>query len=333
MSGSPNKYMDRRKNRSFLVVAIMCSILFAVLLAEIILRFRDVADPPAFVSDSRYGYIMRPNQSVSTHGYRFRINRFGLRGADFAMPKPSGYYRIVFLGDSVTYGGGTNPDPSLFVNRVASSLSGFLQRPVEAVNVSAPNWGIGNMVSYLQTNGLFDADLVVWVIPSADFRRPTTSLSNDAGLPENKSALRLAFVLKVVWLHLQWTVGSLRQRFHPGQDRVADSSLGTLTQNLATLRRGIDWIRSKGPSVVVVLIPAATGYEHPGDLVAFHGAAESSSVPTLDLGSNLVGRPEDFIDGVHLNIMGNKVVAEAIANFLEQTYFRNESVSSLGVLR
>jgi len=306
----------------------MGSILTALLIAEVTLRWRDMADPPAFAPDARYGYLMRPNQSVATHGYRFRINRFGQRGDDFKMPKLAGDYRVFFLGDSVTYGGGTTPDPSLFVNRVASSLSGWLQRPVDAVNASAPNWGLGNMFSYVQTAGLFDADLLVWVIPSCDFRRPTTSLSDDIGLPSTKPPLRLAFIFRVAWLYAKWAVASLRQHLRPSHDRLAaeGSSSQILTHNLAVLRQGIGWIRGRGLLVAVVLVPsgtpAGTGYNRPGDFQAFHAVAESSSVPILDITSALAGRPGYFIDGIHLNVQGNKVVADAIATFLEQTYFR-----------
>ena len=93
-----------------------------LLAAEGVLRLWDVADPPAFVEDPQYGFLMRSNQSVSTRGFRFQINWFGLRGRDFAMPKRAGVYRIAFLGDSIPYGGGSIQDPNLFVNVVASRV-------------------------------------------------------------------------------------------------------------------------------------------------------------------------------------------------------------------
>src|SRR5262245_17566544 len=108
-------------NRAFWrVLFVVASSLASLVLVEGLLRWLDVGDPPVFAAHAQYGYLMQPNQSVSTRGNRFHINRAGFRGGDFFWSKSEGMHRIAFVGDSITYGGGSIKDSDLFVNRVAS---------------------------------------------------------------------------------------------------------------------------------------------------------------------------------------------------------------------
>ena len=65
-----------------------------------------------------------------------------------------------------------------------------------AINISAPGWGIQNIVAYVQSVGFYDADLVVWVVPADDFRRRKTLLSDYPGFPLEKPRLRSRLVFE-----------------------------------------------------------------------------------------------------------------------------------------
>ena len=178
------------KKRTLLVgSAVLVLALFA---AEVAVRSLDVFDPPAFEDNAAYGYLMRPNQSVSTRGIRFRINNIGFRGEDVPPRKPVGVTRIAFVGDSITYGGGTIPDDELFVNRTASGLSTSRRSRFEGLNLSAPGWGVQNMVAYLSAHGVHEADWIVWVLSTVDFRRPKTTREEN-GFWSSKPWSRFAY--------------------------------------------------------------------------------------------------------------------------------------------
>ncbi|HEB53493.1 MAG TPA: hypothetical protein ENI87_09590, partial [bacterium] len=59
----------------------------------------------------------KPNLDVSIGRFRLRTNSLGLRGPDVAVPKPPGTFRIVMLGDSVTFGWGVD-DEVTFARRL-----------------------------------------------------------------------------------------------------------------------------------------------------------------------------------------------------------------------
>ncbi len=322
MSRSGQSNLRRWRNKALLA---LCSSLICLAGLEGILRWWDVGDPPAFETNSEYGFLMQPNQSVSTRGYRFRINHAGLRGDDFLMPKPSAVDRIAFLGDSVTYGGGAVRDKDLFVNRVASFLGASEGRQVEAINVSAPGWGIENIAGYVAAVGLFDADLVVWVISSADFRRPKTSIVYGM-FRTRKPKSRLLYVCNVSWRMLS---RFFLQRVSLHRDSYGDRE--SLKRNLQVFRSTLAQITRKGTAVAVVVVPSVRGYEPVEDLLAFRSAAASCSVPFLDTAPTF-HRPrseELFSDGEHLSTFGHEIIADVIARFLKENSFNGQPPNQL----
>jgi len=288
---------------------------FAVLfITEIVSRFLDIGDPPVFKADPNYGYLMEPDQSVSTRGIRFRINRAGFRGPDLVSPKPAGEYRIALLGDSLTYGGGAIADNELFTNRVASTLRVAMHRQIETSNISAPGWGIENIAAYVETRSLRETDLLVWVIPAADFRRPKTSLE-DYGFPTRKPWTRVSYLLSGLIVRAKGRVQDSLLKSPPdaGDDHpIRDRNVHVLTRVLTEFT-------AAGGRAVVVFVPSGqpTTTER-DDLVVYHAAAESIAVPWIDVGP-LMARyrsQEMFLDGVHLTSQGHAVVADEIAKFV-----------------
>ena len=83
-----------------------------VLLAEVLLRFQPPrAGRACAVSDPVLHHRLRPNCDKTISGVRFTTNSLGLRDREYAIPKPSGTFRILMLGDSFTEGGDSRTRP------------------------------------------------------------------------------------------------------------------------------------------------------------------------------------------------------------------------------
>jgi|HubBroStandDraft_1064217.scaffolds.fasta_scaffold43258_2 lysophospholipase L1-like esterase len=76
-------------------------------------------------------------------GVPVHINNVGLRGHDIAVPKPDGVYRIVALGDSITFGYGV-PNEKTFPQDLERLLNQNLATSVhyEVVNAGVPGTGL-----------------------------------------------------------------------------------------------------------------------------------------------------------------------------------------------
>lgn len=96
------------------------------------------------------------------------LNSLGLRGAELAIPKPPGVFRILCLGDEITFAPQTPLDET-FCARIERELQNSLGRRVEVVNAGVPDYC--PLLSYLQMKhqllGL-QPDLVLLTIEMGD---------------------------------------------------------------------------------------------------------------------------------------------------------------------
>ena len=113
---------QRRSRQVLLVTLMVASTLVSLLIVEGTLRLVGWAEVVAFTPNPEFGFLMTPSQEISTYGHPVRINSFGLRGPEIPAAKDRHTTRIVFIGDSVTYGGGRIREEQLFC-RIANTVS------------------------------------------------------------------------------------------------------------------------------------------------------------------------------------------------------------------
>jgi lysophospholipase L1-like esterase len=269
-------------------LALMCAaLLCAAVLGELALRVVNVGQVMTYERHPAYGYLMRPNQLVSTYGDPIEINALGLRGPPVLRSRPPGVVRLLFLGDSITYGGGRVHEGDLFCRRVENLARNDGLR-VEAVNVSAPGWGPQNWTAWVELYGTLDADLVVVVLPETDRARPFATVER-ARLVETAPPLRLG----ALWLRVAASFAAVP----PKQD-------DPLGRNLAALGRLAQVLRST--PLVAVFVPGRDPDPSPERWLPFEALYPSA----IDLRGRL--GPEHFLDDVHLSTEGHHAVADAL---------------------
>ncbi|MCP5058390.1 MAG: hypothetical protein GY937_16935 [bacterium] len=114
-------------------------------------------------SDPGIGHEHRPNTSAHLMGVDVTINATGQRGREFARPKPDRTFRILMLGDSLTFGWGVEREHTV-VERLASRLKGGgSDLDYEVVNAGVGNYNAAMSSRWMQARGMaFDPDLVVF---------------------------------------------------------------------------------------------------------------------------------------------------------------------------
>jgi lysophospholipase L1-like esterase len=88
--------------------------------------------------DQDIRYVLLPNQRGWIDDGFVTTNSLGFRGPEIALPKPSGRFRIVAIGDSVTFGWGVN-DSETF----CSQLEQLLHRRFPAWDLDVVNLAVG----------------------------------------------------------------------------------------------------------------------------------------------------------------------------------------------
>lgn len=110
--------------------------------------------------DADLGYTLQPNSTSQSGG--IVINSHGLRDYEIPLAKPDGYFRILTLGDSYTFGAG--PLESIYPKVLERLLREALPDgpPVQVISAGVPGWGTDEETIWLERDGFdYEPDVVV----------------------------------------------------------------------------------------------------------------------------------------------------------------------------
>jgi hypothetical protein len=164
--------LSLKKKRLFLIITLVFILLFILVISEIFLRFyMGLGNPVLYQSSPLYGYRPQPNQSVKRfYGSEIKINNLGLRAlSDWDSNLDN---KILFMGNSVTYGGSYIDNKDLFSTKAAEELPGYA-----AGNAGVNGWGIGNIKAFIIDYQFLPAKIYVSVLQEMDFYRGLSKLS------------------------------------------------------------------------------------------------------------------------------------------------------------
>ncbi|MBI1851146.1 MAG: SGNH/GDSL hydrolase family protein [Planctomycetes bacterium] len=300
--------MSASKRRAVrgIILRIAFGVLLALLIVELGARLAGWGGIVEFIPSEQWGYLMRPSQSVHSYGVSVVINSLGLRGPETSARKAAGVTRVLFVGDSVTYGGGHIKESDLSC-RAFESLARRNGLNVEAVNLSAPGWSPQNWMGWISANGLLDADAVVVILPEVDLARPFSTMATFEFF-EHAPALR------IVSMFMRFD----RTKRERDEITVEQRRL-TANANVEALCRLKRRCEAASVPFLVVFVPSHVEnnlHRH------FWSLFESNlSHDALDLRAVLT--PEYFLpDHIHLNPAGHRLTAErtsgTIVPLLEQ---------------
>ena len=142
--------------------------ILALLGAEVALRVTGhrMVFPQMYVEDPHTVFRLKPGPKVRTinagyFDYEYTVNRDGFRGTSEIAPKSGARRRLLFVGDSFTFGVGVN-DSSTYPARVDARLRQWCATPIETINGGVGGFGTSHELSFLQHYGWrFQPDVVV----------------------------------------------------------------------------------------------------------------------------------------------------------------------------
>lgn len=293
--------------RSILAVTFL-GIIAMLIVAEIALRaVVGLGNPILYRVDPACGYISLPNQHLRRFLARTDLNSHGLRGPEFADTKPPGRLRMMFLGDSITYGTTRVDQSHIFVALIRKQLAEQTGRRIETINASANAWAITNELGYVQSRGIFGSDYVINVLNTGDLPQPFARMSDVGELATEKPATAIGELLSRVFGAHKSDAGT-----NTAPDPLQEQ------KNLATLSQLAALVHSKGARFAVVFIPfrkrIAQGAQSsaPAALVAW---AQSTAIPLFDMTPAISNYPVEQItnpDRTHFNDLGNQLVAHSL---------------------
>lgn len=266
---------------------------------ELVLRAVGLGAPVLYDNRAAWGYRPLPDQTIERRGTRVHLNALGTRGPDVAAERTPGTRRVLFLGDSVTFGGTYVDDAALFSAIAAAAQS----TPTEPLNAGVNAWGFANVLGLVHATGGWHSD--VWVLTALedDFRRGKTTIGE---VPYFNVAPATAWAELAV--HGAYRLLGRYRVPKPEEDLVA---MGR--ENLGVVQAIVAAARTAGAKVLLVW--------HPYEGALRWNQPEPHRAPFLALDADARLDLHDayaraggalYIDGMHLTADGHRVAGEAI---------------------
>ncbi len=124
----------------------------------------------------------------------FKINSQGWKDVEHAFEKPNGTFRILFLGDSNTFGVVTPKD--LYSRKVEELLTTKVKTTVEVISIGLAGWGTDHALEALINEGFrYKPDIVIYQFCGNDI---TDNTYPSANLAENSIQWKKPFRYKIV---------------------------------------------------------------------------------------------------------------------------------------
>jgi hypothetical protein len=313
--------MSLRGPARFLTI---CLLVIAVLLGitEGVLRFVfGLGNPVLIAPDSACEYTLKPNQRVHRFFVNTRTNRYGMRSDDVPPSRDPNRLRIMFLGDSLTYGTSRVDQSQIFTEILHRNLPSVVHKPVDVLNASAGAWAPDNEVSYIRSRGIFQSDLVVFVLNDGDVTQPRATMSE---VGEGTPSIRPATAIGELWTrYLKAELFPVAAKSDAGTS-LAQNADRLVQANLRDLDIADALVTSQGARMVIVFLPFRL------DIPDKSAAAQATlrawcsahHVPMLDLTATELPYtiPDlDLDNGYHFNARGNAIVADGIMKLWPQT--------------
>ena len=348
--------LDRWMRRSLVEKLVLALVVSLLPLAWLEIGLRPFVPPvekttTLFVRDDDLGWKLRPGAVDQWGGIEVRVNERGFRGPVIPRPRTPGTTRILYLGDSVTFGYRIAHWEDTWPFLLADSLTARDSRPVETVNLSVEGYSQWQQLIVLTSEGIqYAPDLVVVGFVLNDVTE-MFHLARFGGSDESfqvrhsyTSPADRLLSKSALYYELQNVIREVKARRRLGEDlrlgaiRQEQLEVETLMRSpeapavrtawdiaLADLQRIVDFCGARDIPVLVVVFPFTmqmddpVGLSAPQDVIVSY--AHARGIPMVDLLPLLAdytrspgASPSDlFVDHDHLSETGHRVVAGLIA--------------------
>lgn len=281
--------------------------------------FFGLGNPVIYESHPVYGYRPEPNQMVSRKKHDMvQINNLGLR-ATKDWDQSNTKHKILFLGDSVTYGGSYITNEQLFSTLAVEWLPGY-----ESGNAGVNGWGVNNVCALVTEMNFLPADIYVSVFPEGDFYR---GLSRIGGQPfwttKPRYALEELFHYFMYKIQLRQMPPTHFYRLN-SQDKAHIASIAV--RNLKSMD---DFLRRHGKTHLIYISPSRSEMlELQTEDMALKRLFKDYDLKVSYLKDRIGNQTPDvkvfFHDEIHLSVEGHQQWAKMIEPDLKRVILAQE---------
>lgn len=275
----------------------------------------NLGNPVLYQDNPFYGYRPIPNQQIKRfHGATITFNNLGLRTTKDWDNHPEN--KLLFLGDSVTYGGSYITDQDLFTSIVDKQFP-----QVDVGNGGVNAWGVANIYGLVVESDFQPATHYVFVLIEADFYR---TLSRGFGWRSKPSS-----ALQEVLVHFLEIIVNKTKYSHQPTEEDRHQSRAQMRKSVTLLKEITQEIEAKGGTYSIIISPdkeQALGIKSKDTLLETELKKEALPafylLDTAEI-STLEKETVETIyhDHVHLSKEGHNLWGTIISDYLNSRFF------------
>lgn len=302
------------KKLSLIVATLITLIIFST---EIYLKNLGLGDPIRYDSSIFFGYSPKSNQQKKRiNNSKVTINDVGLRTI-YDWNQIQGK-KIIFLGDSVTYGGSYIDDTEIFSHLVCEKLVEYV-----CGNAGVNSYGVYNTVMRSRFDKrLQDADIYIYLFPPDDFIRDYRNSKTAHFYLNNKNFFLPAITEAINFVSIKYDINNLISKKDDSKSDLNDV-FSFINYSINILNNEIENKKNENKKTFVFLSNRKNDKNFNKKINRYIKENLNHNIKIYLLNEAL-NKDEYFYDeGVHLSKKGHLIVADEIVKVLNSEKIYN----------
>jgi len=294
-----------------LIISLVTIFIFSLtFLTELYLKKIGLGDPVRYDSSNLYGYSPKPNQKKNRlKGSLVTINNAGLRSqSSWDIQKK----KIIFLGDSVTYGGSYIDDEKIFTHKVCNYIKNFI-----CGNAGVNAHGVINIVLRSKFDQrIQDSNIFIYLFPPADFYREYVNSQTAHFYLNNKNFFLPAITEAISYIFTKYDLNNYVSKFDDTEIKI-QNNYKLIDYSIKILKEEIQNKIMNKKKVYIFITNEKSDKNFEKKINKYIKDNLSKEIENIIFLNDTLNHDKFFYDkSVHLNEDGHEVVAKRIYNTL-----------------
>jgi len=286
----------------------------------LLMKITGLGKPIIYKYSPIYGYEHNPNQIINRKNNIIKINESGMR-SNYNWKDNIADYKILFIGDSVTYGGSIISNSDSFSEKTCKKLETLNKKKYICGNLAVNGYGIESINRRIKYKKFNDEDIIVIVLIANDIQRGIIHLGTQPywdneinsfypALTELSMFYIDKFRIKLRYKNINSELDSYSKKNNANKEILSQYYNDIIKELKLTLI-------NNNKKFIIVYSPEREEFTKKIKYLEIKKIIEKNFPEYIDL-SKYTGSIQDkiYYDGIHLNKFGHEIYTDIIYKIL-----------------
>ena len=297
---------------SFILLAFLLLLFSIKLIDKLVFEYTGLGDPVIYRYSKIYGYDLMPNQKIKRLGNNIIINNLGMRSSlDWDKNSKN---NILFIGDSIPYGGSVVSNKDLYAEKTCNHVSLDGKKNFICGNMSANGYGLFSINERIKYKEINNEKILIITLAGSNFIRGFNHIGNQPfwGKPINNF---FPATTELFFIYLDKIRNNFKYEF--GEENIYSTTKKKYYTNLMLdFKKTLD---DYNKPYIIFYSPEYSEINEKQKYSFFKNFMKNNFEDFHDLTDSIKDQKEKiYSDHVHLNQYGHEIYSKIIAKFIKQ---------------